>query len=395
MNETIEINQERLQYLLDIYGVSKVDILTSLNIKRKKKLTAFDVFNDNIKLSILKQIDKLFFGKGLSFYTNPQQPSRDKNASLFFRKTNFKNDLTQADRWRVNLIQSEIDKLRAIQKLSDYKITRILPTYTIDSAPEAIARQIRRELGINFRPRKDKDFLKSFIFSLAENDILVTEFVEAHNLKKKTTWEGMFLSPNIIAIKRQQNAFKREIFTLAHELGHYLLEYEEIDNDILASPQNESQYLEHWCNDFAFYFLLGDYAQESLQWRKSFDIEDSRIKELSQICHISPLAIYTHLAIQKTISWDDYEEIKRALKKDFEERQRQEKERKELERLRNSKSKGGGTPQPIHTPLEQNIYRHAYFKGVIEEIDILNYFKPNKQQIRSGFIDKILYGETV
>ncbi|MFX4971243.1 ImmA/IrrE family metallo-endopeptidase, partial [Acinetobacter baumannii] len=65
--------------------------------------------------------------------------------------------------------------------------------------------------------------MKNFISKFAENNILVFEFIETHNKKEKANINGFYLTPNVIVLKRNQKSFSREIFTLAHELGHYLL----------------------------------------------------------------------------------------------------------------------------------------------------------------------------
>jgi Zn-dependent peptidase ImmA (M78 family) len=42
---------------------------------------------------------------------------------------------------------------------------------------------------------------------------------ETHNKKEKANISVFYLSPNVIVLKRNQKFLKREIFTLAHELG--------------------------------------------------------------------------------------------------------------------------------------------------------------------------------
>ena len=63
---------------------------------------------------------------------------------------------------------------------------------------------------------------------MATKNIMVFEFIETWNKKEKANIDGFYLKPNLIVLKRHQS-FSREIFTLAHELGHYLLDEEEIE----------------------------------------------------------------------------------------------------------------------------------------------------------------------
>src|SRR5690606_25411780 len=105
------------------------------------------------------------------------------------------------------------------------------------------------------------DHIKGLIAAMAAKNVLVFELVETWN-QEKTNVEGLFLKPNVIVLKRHQNALRREIFTLAHEFGHYLLGQEEVEElplEVLA--QKNLTDVERWCNDLAFHFLAGDHAR--------------------------------------------------------------------------------------------------------------------------------------
>lgn len=96
---------------------------------------------------------------------------------------------------------------------------------------------------------------------------------------------GFFIKPNFIVLKKQ-NSRKREIFTLAHELGHYLLNNENIDeNTFVQNPNNE----ESWCNQFAFALLLGESLSEIQNINTSeISLTNQTIQELSEKRHIPP-----------------------------------------------------------------------------------------------------------
>src|SRR5690606_2760924 len=120
---------------------------------------------------------------------------------------------------------------------------------------------------------------------LAESNILVFEFVEHQALKEKSNIDGFYLQPNVIVLRRNQDYFKREVFTLAHELGHYLLNQEEVesmDYDQLALGPTSK--IETWCNNFSFAFLAGDQlgALHNLpEISKSNDYSFEEIKSIS------------------------------------------------------------------------------------------------------------------
>lgn len=131
-------------------------------------------------------------------------------------------------------------------------------------------------------------------------------------------------------IKRQQGSLKREIFTLIHELGHYLLQEEELDDETLKTSNNgELNEVEKWCNEFAFAFLSKDF-QEKLPdiFKQEPNCNNKQIKTFSQKYHISRLAIFTYLFGKKAISWNKYYSLKQELEKEQRERE-QKKNRKE------------------------------------------------------------------
>ena len=64
---TTQFNIERLDYLLALFGMSKDELLSSLNEGRKKPISLDDIFGKDIKISLLRKIDEIFH-KGLSFY---------------------------------------------------------------------------------------------------------------------------------------------------------------------------------------------------------------------------------------------------------------------------------------------------------------------------------------
>jgi hypothetical protein len=234
--------------------VTKGELLKRLNVKRKNPLVETDIFNEEIKLSILKKIDSVFH-KGLSFYIDPKEPTQSREESIFFRKDNFNAKLNLGAKQIVTKFEEEKISFSTLAKLSDFKIKRNIPVFKITDNPETVATEIRKTLYPEFTSDK-KEFLKNFISKFAENNILVFEFIETHNKKEKANINGFYLTPNVIVLKRNQKSFSREIFTLAHELGHYLLNEEEIDDNIseINIEYDKLNKIERWCNDFAYFF---------------------------------------------------------------------------------------------------------------------------------------------
>jgi Zn-dependent peptidase ImmA (M78 family) len=213
----------------------------------------------------------------------------------------------------VNAFEDLKHSLSAISKLSDFTIKRKIKTYTIQSDAKQVAGELREKLYPGFYSNR-RDFLKEWISKLAEFNILVFEFVETWNKKEKANIDGFYLKPNMIVLKRHQ-AFTREIFTLAHELGHYLLDEEEVESvdDQNINLRDENR-IETWCNQFAFHFLAGEYSEtlnELEQTGPQNDYHRETIENISRQTHLSRLALYTHLLFNNQISHTNYKKSKK------------------------------------------------------------------------------------
>lgn len=377
----VEHNISRLKQLIKMYRLSIQDFLELISDGLKTPITKEDVFTDEIKVSHLKRIDKVF-EKGLHYYLDPKAPVDSKETSIFFRKQNFATeDLNIGAVKIVNQFEELKLSLSAIAKLSDLEFTRKFDTYTVNQKPEQVANEVRKRLYPVFTPKK-RDFLKSLISKFAENNILVFEFIETWNKKNKANIDGFFLKPNMIVLKRHQ-AFRREIFTLAHELGHYLLEEEEIEKlDYNKLGDRNLPKVETWCNDFAFYFLVGEYANvlKSLENASSendyhFDI----IKQISDKTHLSQIALFTRLLFDNKISQYDYTNVKSEFDEIFRKRQEEKEKEKQLLKAQGIKQRGS-VAKPIPSPLFISTIQTAFYDGILNEYEVckkLN-IKPEK-----------------
>ncbi|MCF6270234.1 MAG: ImmA/IrrE family metallo-endopeptidase [Melioribacteraceae bacterium] len=364
-----------------MYRLSVQEFLTLISKGLKTPISLEEVFSKEIKISYLKRIDKVF-EKGLHYYIDPKAPETSKEASVFFRKKNFATeDLNIGAIKIVNHFEELKLSLSAIAKLSNLKFKRKILKYSVNDNPQEVANTIRELLYPKFNPSR-RDFLKALISKFAEHNILVFEFIETWNKKEKANIDGFFLKPNMIVLKRHQ-AFRREIFTLAHELGHYLLEEEEIEQlDYQTLAQKNLSKLERWCNDFAHYFLIGKYS-------KTIDILDKAsanndyhfdlIKTISDNTHLSQIALFTRLLFQNQISKSSYNNVKNELDEIF--RKREENKEREKQRLKDHGIKQrGSVAKPIPSPLFISTIQTAFYEGVLNEYEVckrLN-IKPEK-----------------
>lgn len=379
---TVEQNISRLNYLLNLFRLSDSELLKIINQGVKRKLTKDDVFSKEIKVSNLKKVDRVF-NKGLSFYIDPQDPPENKQASIFFRKRKFNSELNLKAKQIVNEFEELKLSISAIAKLSDIDLKRNIPVLSIRNSPKESAIKYRDILYPSFSVNQ-KHFLTSLINKLAEFNVFVFEFVETWNQLEKANIDGIYIEPNVIVIKRQEYSFRREIFTLAHELAHYLLNVEEVeklDYDVLAKHNLGD--IENWCNDFAFYFLIGKY--ESIFNKLSFadssnDYHHATIKEISEKTHLSELALYTRLRFADKISYQSYIFIKTSIEEKIKEYFEEEKRKRDLEKQLDPDKQGGGAKIPIKSNLLISTIQTAFYDGVIGEYEVCKTLKisPNK-----------------
>jgi len=256
----VELNIDRLRYLLSLFKMEDIDLLNVINNGLKRKYTHEQVFSNFVDLKILKKIDKLLFNKGLSFYVDPAPIVATESMSVFFRKKTFNEELNFTSKKVVNDYEALKNYLSSLDVLSNVKTEISIPHFTQRTDPRSAAQKVREIVYPKNKYSKPRDFLKALIESLAEAGILVFEYLEAPNKGEKANIDGFFLRPNFIVLKRY-SYYKREIFTLLHELGHCVLNEEEVESlDVMSLDYNSMSKLEKWCNDFAYYFLVGDEA---------------------------------------------------------------------------------------------------------------------------------------
>ncbi len=367
----VEQNILRIRHLLSLFKMTEEELLSLVSEGLKNPLTKNDILGNQINISHLKRIDKIF-NKGLHYYLDPKSPDVSRDASIFFRKTKFGTDLNIGARKIVNHFEEFKISLSATAKLAELNMQRTLPFFLVDQDPKKVAQHLRKELYPEFLTDK-KEFLKALISKLAEKNILVLEFVETWNKKEKANIDGFFLNPNVIVLKRQQTSFRREIFTLIHELGHYLLNEEEVEQlDISNLANSKLNAIERWCNDFAFYFLVGDFnrAIDSIvRADGTNDYHFETIEQVSNNTHLSQIALFTRLLFEKKISQSNYNTIKADFDERFQKKQESGQKLKELDKQQGIERKGS-TPKPINSPLLISTIQAAFFVGVISEYDV-------------------------
>lgn len=357
--------------------MSRDELLSILNENRKKLFTIEDISGEVIKVTVLKKIDEVF-KKGLEFYLDYTPINFNSSTKVFFRKKSFHSKLSIEDKRIVDSfesLKSLLDSYRVLTDSSDSSYP-LKGEYTIKDNPKTVA-----EITKNyFLPEKNnldhRQFLKDIISKLAAINVYVFEFVETWNKKNKATIDGVYIDPNVIVLKRQKS-YKREIFTLAHEIGHYLLGIEDIetlDMSKLDQYRHDSK-VEEWCNNFAFYLIAGDAALEIDNFKRYSEDLNQVIDRLSKLTHISRMAWYTRLAYKGVVPVPLYKRIIRGIEEEYAKKIQEEKEKQK------ENPSGARTPKPIISPLYQETMQLAFYNGLISETTFCENLKISHKNI--------------
>lgn len=383
--EFVSINKERIKYLLSLYKMTEEEFMHIATKGLTKPFVWEDVYRDRIPLNILKRVDRVF-QKGLFYYADPATPEKKKSVSVFFRKTTFGTELNLGSRQRVREFEDLKTRLNTISKLSDVTLKRKLPITKLSANPSEVAFSLREQVLPAFTDNK-RDFLKNFINKLGDQNVFVFEFVDVKNKKEKANIDGFYLSPNAIVLRRMQESFSREIFTLAHELGHYLLnqeEIEEVDVTKLSCQDVPISAVEKWCNTFAYFLLLGKEKAELLDKITMFNTQNDYghelVKQISKETNLSRLAIFTNLLIQNKLSYTSYLNIKEEMEEKWQQRLQRKAFQKEQDKA-NGIEVQGRNPQPIRAEIIKDVFSVALSSGVIGEQEYCKLMKIKPTEI--------------
>lgn len=274
---------------------------------------------------------------------------------------------------------------------------RKLDVFNLEDKPEEVANIIRtkfiqieqklkqnnviKSLVINnpnintTKSDNDKKFMKNIISILDELNIITFEYIPHHSKRDKINFNGCYIKPNLIVIKKESKNYNRkQIFTLLHELGHHLLDCEDIDNVVDEDIVSDNK-IENWCNQFAFSFL-----------NNSLQINLKNIQEVYEKTYLSYSSVYTHLKDNRIITFQQYKsklnEISSniAFKKKKEEQERESKIRNEMsakgidlseENIKKYRRENFFVPpqKPVYSNLFKDLVEVNFLNGNIRDFE--------------------------
>ncbi len=383
------LNPNRIQYLLDLYDLGHKDFIKLIHQKRKRKLLTVAQLNyaldkGSVDISVLKLIDKTF-RKGLTWYISKRDLPDPKKSSIFFRKNTFNSKLDFESKKVVNKYEELKIEIQTLCKFINFTPKQMIKSYSLKDNPKQVAHEVRTlyneieqkliKENVISPSKTEREFLKNSIRILDELNIFTFEFIEAWNKINKVSFNGIFIFPSIIVIKRQK-FLRREIFTLFHELAHYLLKFEEID-DVYDNEYNNKNAIEKWCHEFSFYFLVDSLRQEFVNLSKANsnnNFHKDIIYRFYKNTYLSYSAFYTRLRIENKISQTDYDSRIEEIKSILEKLRHEEEQKRKLEReIAKEQRIDFFPPKPIESNLFKEIVKINYFEGNINESRLRDY----------------------
>ena len=131
----VEINKERVKYLLALYKMSAEDLLSLLNKDRKRLTRVADISGDTMELGLVKRIGEIF-DKEVSFFQDYSKLSANASSSIFFRKTSFGTELNLEDIRTVHRFEGLKNALEAYNKIGFVSPERRYEAPTVARPPQ-------------------------------------------------------------------------------------------------------------------------------------------------------------------------------------------------------------------------------------------------------------------
>ena len=382
------LNMDRIKHLIQFYKITQEDFLSIANtgIKQEKNRLKFSDFSEEVKLSIIKKIDKEF-GKGLTWYIDSKPPLQTSQSSIFYRKEKFNSNLRLED---IKVIH-DFDKKRILTQILckniNYVFKRKIQKFTthdsINKAVDQVNNTLTKPTSINWKNTKengqDKNYLNYLCKELEHYGIFIFEYLEHHNKKELVNFDGFYLE-NIIVIKQHRNV-RQEIFTLMHEFAHFLLEKEEIDEVTDIPHLQELLEIEKWCNNFAFNFLIGEQKKlfKMLKPNKSNRYNEHEIQDIVNKTFLNPQACYLNLLYEKKITQTIYHAKKDEIDARYTQQVAKEKAEREQKKA-TSEKKLDHSPKAIQSSIFEDIVKRNFNDGAIDDVDYCNYLGLSKKE---------------
>lgn len=208
-----------------------------------------------------------FYELPAGYLTKPESAD-EKYSPLFYRKTK-RTSLHELEDVQICMMWY-YEILKACQEVSDIPMPN-LPYIVNDASIKEKAHALRKHWGIPYGPIKNLPGL------LAQNGIYI--FTAALENKKIDAYSQMMGDYPIIVLNQSKGSVERKAFSMAHEIGHFVLHCERENGD-LALMEDEA-------DEFAACFLM---PEEELR-EDMIHVDAESLCRIADKWRVSPQAV--------------------------------------------------------------------------------------------------------
>ena len=237
------VNGEIIKWARENAGYSLADVVRACSIKDEDTLQRIEAGDLKPTLLQAESFAKKF-NRPLAFFYLKQVPKLPEHKRPDNRSLMLATDFGPATRLairRLNLLQDNISEMKVALKIKN----PVLPAFTMQETPHALADKLRNYLGIVDMPRLlHRDIALDYIVSKVESKgILVSQ----QSMPRTELQGASSLDPYPVILINHTDYKSSKIFTLMHELCHLSLR---TGGYCLIEPE-PSKTVEAFCNDVA------------------------------------------------------------------------------------------------------------------------------------------------
>ncbi len=304
------VNIDRIRWCMSDRNINAEELAAEIGVKEEKLNAIFDG-EAAPSLTLLKKIAK-YFNRGLLFFLSEGQVNETELRTAGFRTLANMHPQLDPD---IKALMERVERQRRIfiglREDIDDDSRMFDPPEVPSDDPRKAAEIIRKWLPLN----GDKSF-DGYRRALEARDILVFRsngYRGEWQVPKESEVEGfaIFHTHFPIIFVKKHDTKKRELFTLAHELGHLILHRDgSLDNlDTFYSAQGK----ESAVNAFAGHLLVSDSVLRGISDSEkpgTIDEFESWLSDPANACGVSTEVILRRLLDAGRLSRKEYEEYR-------------------------------------------------------------------------------------
>jgi Zn-dependent peptidase ImmA (M78 family)/DNA-binding XRE family transcriptional regulator len=362
MTEKAFISPNILRWARETAKMSVEDVSHKIKVK-KEKLIAWEKGENYPTINQLEKLSKIF-RRPISVFYLPEPPS-DFQTLRDFRKLSDKQDYSTALTFIIRDILSKQSWISDFLLQNNEEPLHFIGKYHLNSNIEKVASDIKNTLEIG-EIDSNQDALKYWVDKIEGKRIFVSLSSNIHSHLKIDINEvkGFAVTDEFAPFIFVNSADSKnsQLFTLIHELVHLWVNSSGVSAFNLIDFRNPNEFnqydpVEVFCNKVTAEILMP--KSSIIEISKKFGaINQDTIEKMAKQLKVSSLALAVRLSNLKIISNKDFDQLKDALRRKYE----------EYLKLQENKPKQKGGPSYYLLKIRKNskaftAYIYSYYKS--------------------------------